>query len=667
MQNAFVARDVFSLFPSYRRIVIIARDIDNSGEHYELAQMMAEVRAQLRNTLGLEAESIPDHPAVANWRAAFRAFGVDPDEQHPSVQALLGSVLSGRSISYYNTVVAISNLISLKYLLPSGADDIDKTVGDFGLRLAKGNEVFVAFDSSDVTNPKPGEIILADDEKVMCRSWVWRQGIHTQVDTQSRNILINIDVLPPTSIAVAEAAAKEMADLVNRFCGGVVTLCMLSSEHLTEAVPPSINPRVQETNVYDTLELRGYIQRTSDRAAVRDLLGDRITIYQGFDPTAPSLHVAHLMSLMVWKYLQDAGHSMVFILGAGTARIGDPSGRDSARPIITVEEVQRNAAAIQQQVQGIGLVDFEAHDPDRPDAILLDNSEWLDMPTLTYAREVTRYFSVNELIKRDTFRKRLEQEENLSLLEFLYTTLQGYDFEYLYEKYNCVLQIGGNDQWANILDGMDLIRRKCNGKAYAMVFPLLMDRSGQKMGKTAAGEKIWLAPSGAHGTSPFQFYQYWVSCPDEDVERNFKLFTFLSVAEIRDIMRGHPRDAQHRLAYEITKIVHGEDVAQKVQRDARRVFGSDQGMAELVPTIEVDDARLAAGLTIPQVLMEARVAGSLSEGKSWIRQKALKLNNVRVDDIAYRLSASDFVQLEGEDVAMIRYGKGKVLKVIRRA
>lgn len=662
MKQISVADEVFAIFPDYIMVTVVARGINNHGEHPELQRMLDELQTSMRISPCC-AEAVEENPRLESWRAALRRFGVDPAEKVPSVQALVEAVLAGRTLGYHNTVVAISNYVSLKYLMPSGADDLDKTVGDLSVRRAKGDEVYVAFDSNEVEPPVPGEIIYADEEKVMCRAWVWRQGVHTAVDVDTRNVTINLDVLPPASMSEAQAAAQELSDLVRRFCGGDVTYNIITRDHRREVLPPAIDPRSIPYNVYDTLELRGYIQRTSDRAALRERLSERITIYQGFDPTAPSLHVAHLMSLMVFNYLQNAGHRMIFILGAGTAQVGDPSGRDTSRPILSLDELHRNAIAIKRQVQSIGLVDFESTDPQRPAALMLDNSEWLNMPILQYAREVTRHFSVNEMIKRDTFRRRLEREEPLSLLEFLYATLQGYDFEYLYRNYDCILQMGGNDQWANILSGMDLIRRKLGGKAYAMVFPLLMDRSGQKIGKTATGETVWLAASGPRSTRPFDFYQYWVTTPDEDVERFFKLFTFLSLAEIRDIVKGHPRDAQHRLAYEVTKIVHGEQVAQQIQRDVQHIFGAAGGAVSQVPSYTLHAGALGQR-TLRQIMMDAGAVKSLSEAKRLIEQGGVRLGDDKVSEVNYMLKADDFAQQEGEQVAILRYGKGKVLKIV---
>jgi tyrosyl-tRNA synthetase len=658
----FLAQEFIKKFPDYIRFVIVAKGIDNTREYRELKQMLAEREEIVKTIPASEYEG-----RLSAWERAFRRFGANPSRYKPSHQALIEKVRDGGGIPYHNTIVALSNYISLKYFVPSGADDLDRVDGDFGLKLARGNEIFVAIGSNRVERPKPGEVIYADKRKVMCRRWVWRQGVHTMVEPETINAVINIDVLPPITYEEGEKAAGELVELIKKFCGGEVVCIALNKECPAEEIEPPTERREQENNVYDVLEIRGYIEQTSDRAAVRDLLSSRsapTTIYEGFDPTKPSLHVGHLMSLMVMHYLQEAGHRVIFILGGGTAQIGDPSMRKEARKMISPEEVWRNGEAIKRQVQGMGLVNFEEEREGKPKAIMLDNIEWLNMPLLEYAREVTPHFSVNTMIKREDFAYRLKRGINLSLFEFIYTTLQAYDFLYLYDKYGCMIQMGGNDQWINILDGVELIRRKREGKTYAMTFPLLVDRTGQKMGKTATGETIWLAAEGECSTSPFNFYQYWVNCPDEDLERNFKIFTFLPLDEIDEILAGDPREAQHRLAFEVTKIVHGERIARQVQLDAFRAFGRLEGIPERVPTFNVKESELRKGLLLRQALVDSGSVSSLSEARRLIEQGGVRLNGVKLTDINYILRPDDFMEQGGERAAIVRYGKGKVLKIL---
>lgn len=638
-------------FPEYIRLSLVVQGADNTKQIPKLETCIREELA---------------HGRISSWQEAFRRFGADPEEHKPSVQALLERIREGHGMASHNPIVDIANYISLKYLVPCGADDLDKIDGDFGLKLARGDEIFVSIGSSRVERPEPGEVIYADKHKVLCRRWVWRQGIHSMVDESTVNAVINIDVLPPVSREEGQKALDELTAMVQKYCGGKVFFMVLDKDHPEAEISLPSERRRAEENIYDTLELRGYIEQTSDRIAVRDFLAPfsaPTTIYEGFDPTKPSLHVGHLMSLMVMHYLQEAGHRVIFILGGGTAQIGDPSGRTKGREMISPEEVRENGEAIKRQVQQMGLLNFEEDRPGAPAAIMLDNIEWLNMPLLEYAREITPHFSVNAMVKREDFQRRLSESVNLSLFEFIYTTLQSYDFLYLYDRYGCTIQMGGNDQWVNIVDGVNLIRRKRNGKAYAMTFPLLMDRTGQKMGKTSAGKTIWLAAEGPYSTSPFEFYQYWVNSPDDDLERNFKIFTFLPLDEIDDILAGDPREAQHRLAYEVTKIVHGEEIARRVQDDALRAFGRLKGLPKNVPTFVIDEQALARGLTIRDVLVQSGAVSSRSEAKRLLEQGAIRVNNRKVTGVQYTFSPEDFMAHADEKAALVRYGKGKVLKV----
>ena len=716
--RTYLSPEFLAKFPGYMRFVVVARGVDNRRQHDNVVQLLEKAARSVRDRKDLAEPAV--HPRISSWSEAFRAFGADPDESIPSVQALVTRARredlsqDEEIFAYHNTVVALSNHISMKYLVPSGADDLVLVHGDFGLRLASGNELFVPMGSNDIEPPKQGEVVLADKRKVMCRRWVWKQGTHTMVTKSSRDIAVNVDVLPPVTREEGEQIAQELSDLLRRFCGGKVSVHILDKDHPVAELG-TFETAFEET-VYDTLELRGYIQRTSDRLEVRRLLSEgRIvrdgrvavegtTVYQGFDPTKPSLHVGHLMSLMVFHYLQQAGIRMIFILGGGTAQVGDPSLRSEGRKMITTEEVARNAAAVKAQVQGMGLVNFDEQEvpSGKPAAMMLDNSAWLHMDLLEFLRDVTPYFSVNRMIKREDFDRRLfgkseamDREsfmeqleahfaandtimrddfrqlfpqgpvEGLSLFEFNYTALQGYDYLYLYDKYDCVIQMGGNDQWMNILDGMELIRRALDeASAYAMVFPLLVDRSGQKMGKTSEGETIWLAAEGEYSTSPFDFYQYWLRCPDEDLERNFKLFTFLQLDEIGQILEGHPRDAQHRLAFEVTKIVHGETTALQVQKDAQRVFGDEGGIPEEVPFVVVRPSDVTAGLLVRDVLADSESLPSKSEARRRIQQGGVRLNDVKLSDVDHPLVLEDFLEAAGEKAALLRYGKGKILKMI---
>lgn len=412
------------------------------------------------------------------------------------------------------------------------------------------------------------------------------------------------------------------------------------------------------SNVFQVLRERGYIAQTSDDAAVEQLLSDRTTLYEGFDPTSDSLTIGHLVSLMAMHHLQQAGHRILFVLGGFTAIVGDPTGKMETRPFLTPEQVRANGEAIRRQVQRLGLVDFEH--PENP-ALLLNNFDWLQMPLSEYLLNAARHFSVNRLLTHETYQERLARQEHLSLMEFLYSTLQGYDFLHLYRTYGCRLQVGGNDQWRNILDGVALIQHVLGEQAYALTFNLLLDPSGQKMGKTSSGVRVWLDPN---RTSPFEYYQYWVNSPDQDLERNLKLFTFLPLEEIATILKGHPREAQHRLAFEATKIVHGEEAAQRAQADSRAAFGSQAALPKEVPTLSLSEDRLAEGVTLVAALADSGVLKSRGEARRLIQQGGVRLWEERVSDVDRVFTPNDFRLVEGTHAALVRAGKGKVLKVV---
>jgi tyrosyl-tRNA synthetase len=412
------------------------------------------------------------------------------------------------------------------------------------------------------------------------------------------------------------------------------------------------------SNVFQELRERGYIAQTSDDKAVEELLSGRTTLYEGFDPTASSLHIGHLLSLMALHHLQQAGHRVILLLGGFTAVVGDPTGKSETRQFITPEEVAANGEAMRQQIQRLGLLDFESGD--NP-AVVRNNYEWLDMRLSDYMLNAARYFSVNRLITHETYQERLKKQEHLSLMEFLYSTLQGYDYLHLYKHEGCRLQVGGNDQWRNILDGVELIQYVFSKQAYAMTFPLLLDPSGQKMGKTSTGMRVWLDPE---RTSPFEYYQYWVNTPDQDLERNLKLFTFLPLDEVATILSGHPREAQHRLAYEATKIAHGEDAARQAQSDSKSAFAAQGTLPADVPTLTLTEAELAEGVKVTNALADSGLVKSRGEARRLLQQGGIRLWDERLTDVDRTFTPEDFREVEGVRAIILRAGKGKVLKLI---
>lgn len=331
-------------------------------------------------------------------------------------------------------------------------------------------------------------------------------------------------------------------------------------------------------NVYDILEERGFIDQVTDAAAVRRVLENPTTCYIGFDPTAPSLHVGSLIPIMSLAHMQRAGHRPVALVGGGTAMVGDPSGRTEMRRMLSREEIDANAEELRRQLaQFLDFTDQRA--------ILINNAEWLlPLNYIEFLRDIGCHFSVNRMLSAESYRVRLET--GLSFIEFNYMLLQAYDFLHLFDKFGCRVQMGGSDQWGNIVAGADLVRRMRREVVYGITFPLITTASGEKMGKTAKGT-VWLD---ARFTSPYEYYQYWINTDDQDVARFLGYFTFLPMEEIREVygLKGVVLNlAKTILAYEATRITHGEQGAQSAQVESERIFGAREIPAELLPSSRV--------------------------------------------------------------------------------
>lgn len=408
---------------------------------------------------------------------------------------------------------------------------------------------------------------------------------------------------------------------------------------------------------FDVLQSRGYVEWCNAEDRLREVMDEgMITAYVGFDPTADSLHVGHLIPLMALAWLQRAGHRPIALAGGGTGLIGDPSGKSRERNLITVEEVRCNVEGVRPQ-----LAHFLDFDCGANSALLLNNYDWLSSHSfLEVLRDVGKYFSVNSLIAREYVRSRLEDpEKGISYTEFSYVLLQAMDFRHLYEAHGCRLQMGGNDQQGNLLAGSDYVRKSMGGEVFGLTQPLLLTASGTKFGKTEAGA-VWLDP---RRTSPYRFYQFWFNTDDRDVERLLKLFTFLPLDEIRDLMERHAarpeeRAAQRRLALEVTQLVHGEGAALSVVKASSVLFDAESDLTDLTEETyaalreEVPFAEVS--LDLPAALLDVlTVCGafeSRGEAKRAIRQGGVSLNGMRASD-------------EGATVSREELGRGRYLFV----
>ncbi|MGN0962248.1 MAG: tyrosine--tRNA ligase [Clostridia bacterium] len=386
-------------------------------------------------------------------------------------------------------------------------------------------------------------------------------------------------------------------------------------------------------SVFDTLSERGYIEQCTHEDEIKELLEkEKISFYIGFDPTADSLHVGHFIQIMVMMHMQQAGHRPIALLGGGTAMVGDPSGRSDMRQMMTVETIDHNVACFRKQMGR--FLDFS---DDK--ALIVNNGDWLrDLKYVDFLREVGSEFSVNRMLTADCYKTRYEK--GLTFLEFNYMLMQSYDFLELYRKYNCKMQLGGNDQWSNILGGVELVRRLDHGQALGMTFKLLTTSEGKKMGKTAKGA-LWIDEE---KTTPYEFYHYWRNVDDADVENCLALLTFLPMDEVRRLggyKDAKINEAKEVLAYEVTKLVHGEEKAKKAQEAERALFAKG-GEGDNVPSVDMKADDFKDGINVLDLYLKAGLIPSKGEGRRLMQQGGIKIKGQAVNDFNLTITLDDF-------------------------
>ncbi len=403
-------------------------------------------------------------------------------------------------------------------------------------------------------------------------------------------------------------------------------------------------------NVFDTLKERGFIAQCTNEEELRKLFDEeQVTFYIGFDPTADSLHAGHFIALMAMAHMQRAGHRPICLVGGGTGTVGDPTGRTDMRQVLTDEIIEHNCDCFRKQIAR--FIDFSDGK-----AIMVDNGDWLrKLNYIELLREVGAQFTVNRMLAAECYKQRWEK--GLTFLEFNYMVMQAYDFLELNRRYGCKLQMGGDDQWSNIIAGVELCRRKENKAVYGLTNKLLTKSDGTKMGKTAGGA-LWLD---AEKVSPYEFYQYWRNIDDADVETCLSLLTFLPMEEVRRLSAledAKINEAKAALAYEVTKIVHGEEEAGKAKKAAESIFGG-QGNSEDMPAVAV--GKDAVGRKFLDVLAEGGIVSSKSEGRRLIQQNGISLNDAKLSDVDYILQENDFV----DGAAIVKKGKKKFYKLMK--
>lgn len=405
-------------------------------------------------------------------------------------------------------------------------------------------------------------------------------------------------------------------------------------------------------NVFDIFESRGFVEQVTDSKLVRELLERPTTCYIGFDPTAKSLHVGNLLPIMSLVHMQRAGHRPIGVVGGGTGLVGDPSGKTEMRSIMTREEINKNAEALKKQLSR--FIDFTDGK-----AIMVNNADWLtNLNYIEFLRDIGRHFSVNRMLAAESYRARLET--GLSFIEFNYMLLQAYDFLYLFKHHDCRLQMGGNDQWGNILAGADLTRRLEGEVIHGLTFPLLITSSGIKMGKTHKGA-VWLD---AALTSPYKYYQYWINQDDRDVERFLGLFTFLPMEEVRRLgsLKGADiRTAKEVLAYEATKICHGDKEANLAREASQQLFGSDKAVSsQATPNYTIDYLELDQGIPAYILFEKSGLCKTRGESRRLISQGGGYLNGQRIHAFDQKINSNSLEK----DSLLLRAGKKRYVRII---
>ena len=405
-------------------------------------------------------------------------------------------------------------------------------------------------------------------------------------------------------------------------------------------------------HILDILKERGFIAQTTFEDELYEQLKSPTTFYVGFDPTADSLHIGHYIPIMAMAHMQRAGHKPIALMGGGTAMIGDPSGKTDMRKMLTTEVIDRNVDCIRKQMSR--FLDFS-----EGKAIIVNNADWLrSLNFIDFMRDIGSLFTVNKMLTADCYKTRLASENGLSFLEFTYMLMQSYDFLELFHRYGCRLEMGGNDQWSNMLGGADLVRRKEQEKAFACTFQLLLTHDGRKMGKTEAGA-LWLD---AEKTSPYNFYQYWRNVDDKDVGKCLALLTFLPMDEVRRLSSlegAELNEAKRILAFEVTKLVHGEEAAIQAEAAAKALFSGGPAGGD-IPTLTLSAQELSEDSRISTMLVRSGLCKSQSDARKQIEQNAVSVNNIKVTDVSAVVSAD---QLSGDGV-LIKKGKKGFCRLI---
>jgi tyrosyl-tRNA synthetase len=604
--------DLLERVPDTCVALVVAQNVD-PGRGAE------PVRALLDGSVELtKSQFASGEPSVvselAAWRERLGRLGIDPAQHPASVETLIRRTL-GDDVPRVGPIVDLANAISLKYRLPVGAHDVDKLRGDLAVRLSRGGEYFTGLGESGVEAVPAGEPVYADDREVRTRRWVWRQGDRGKVTATTRNVLFPIDGFAGVTDETARRAASELAARAQEMLGATTTIVWV--DRSTPSADLGVEPR--EPDAIDRLLERGLAEVYPSRAEVERRLrsGEKLRIYMGVDPTSPIIHIGHAVGIRKLRQLQDLGHKIVLLIGDFTGRIGDPTGKDAARVPLTMEQVQENAKSYREQAAKI--LDFDS--PINP-VELRYNGEWWDQMGAREMIQIAANFTVQQMIQRDMFQRRLAENKPISLHEFLYPLLQGYDSVALHVDG----ELGGTDQTFNMLAGRTLLRVLDGKEKVVFVTPLLEGTDGRKMSKSF-GNVIGV------GDAPHEMYARVMSLADDLLLRYYELCTDLdedALDELRhSIANGqNPMAIKKRLARLLTTSYHGADAAQRAEERFEREVQRHE-VPEDLPTIRLDRA---GGWNVADLLVAANLAGSKGEARRLVEGGAVRLDDQPIRD-----------------------------------
>jgi tyrosyl-tRNA synthetase len=662
-----------SAYPGYRMYTVVATDIDNTGEDSALEKLVASAYEAIGADDALASvASVADHPRIKAWRDAFEAFGADMSLMRPSVEGLAQRAREGKAIPFINKVVAISNYISLKYLVPSGGDDLAKIDGDFGLRYASGMERFIPIGTQSEDPPRPLEVVYADEQKVLCRGWIWRQCELSKITADSKHVVVNVDVLPPATIEEGLRAAEELAALIEKHCGGTTEIIYVGEDQQTAVIEPRVvgivtQERLRDDSIRRLLDkMGGELSSSSDVAewSIVDLMhrgnveaivvehelvprlakGEKISIYQGFDPTSPNMHIGHLVSLRVLRWFQLCGHRVIFLIGDATAMIGDPSGRSEMREMLTPEQVLENMATYKAQAGA--LLDY-SEDGANPVEVK-QNSAWLMDLSVKDLLQLMSHVTAQRLLERDMFQARIKKGEPLFYVETIYPLMQGYDSVAM----EVDAELGGRDQYFNMLMGRDLSRIYLGKDKHVLTTPLLVGFDGRKMSKTY-GNTVDLT------ATPFDLFDGVMRVNDDLILTYARLLTDISwpeLARMEASLADDPIAVKEEVALALVTLLRGADEAAAAHKEFTKVRRKGK-LPEDIPVVFVP-GEPADGLLVDFLAAaEPRVAKSKGELRRLIQQGGVVLAGNRIEDKEMVVKAAS---LDGE---ILQIGKKRFFKL----